>query len=362
MASHTAKYMAVFRDIVSGTATGEARIIGELTYSDVLNAAGTATCQIPLDCDENTVLPGRSSLTILRDKFPIWSGIVWQVSPSVQNHTLDINASGWLSYLEHRVLSSTKDYYIKDQTSEITKDLIDTMQAVPGGNVGWTTTNITASGVTRTLETIYFYEKRIYGDLIRDLSQSEDGFDYGIVLRQVADQDEPGYDFFTWYPRRGRRLLGTVWAYTGEGKAGSTMVPSSVTYDASSMAWRVHGTGRSEGYLTPVVVKSNSDYALTFPLYEKVVSYSDVGLLDELDNLVSADLEMYEDLLGRLTLDLRPGTPESKPGSFAVGDQVIVSIDCGWFQVNTWYRIESWTVSWDGMLELVSVEVQEDTN
>lgn len=349
------EYLVYFRDIVGGDETGQAQIIGALTYTEVLNTAGTCEFTIPLESDSSMVTAGVSAVYIRRSGAFVWGGIVWSVVPDVENKTLQVRATGWLSYLEHRVLNHTKDYYIADQTTGIVKDLIDQMET--DSSVGWSTANIGASGVTRTLETIYFYERRIYADIINELASFRNGFDFGIVITDSGGA--PALSFQTFYPRRGeRRPEPLVW--TGLESPGSNMIPASAEIDASSMAWKVHGIGRGDGYLTPTVTKTNSTFASAYPMLEAVISFPQVGLVSELSDLVDGELDTLQNPLERLSLGLRPESPVSVPGAFSVGDEFMVHIDDGWWQVSTWYRVESWTVTWNGSIETMSVEVQKD--
>lgn len=352
------EYSIHFRDMVGGSGnTGEVRAIGGLNYSDVLNIGGTSTVTIPLDIDPDTFVLGRSAMYVLRDKTYMWGGPVWQATPNIEAKTLTVSGGSWLSYLSSRVLDATKDYYIQDQVL-IAKDLIDTMQNFPGGDVGWSTDSIQPSGRTRTFETIYFYEKRAFNTLLADLGGAEDGFDYAVDVGGVAGS--PELDFRTYYPRRGRRLSSTF-AYLGEGKSGSNMFPANPTMDLSTSAWKVHGLGRGDGYLTPNVTAIDNSFMGSWPLLERVDSWPEVGLLDDLTLLTNGSLAKHRDLLQRLVLQLRPGADGTTPGSFKVGDQVEVFINGGWWQVDSWHRIESWSVNWDGSHEQVTVEVQEDS-
>lgn len=352
------EYSLHFRDMVGGAGnTGEVRTIGSLSYSDVLNTGGTCSVTIPLDIDPSSFQIGRSALYVLRDKTYMYGGPIWQAIPNLDAKTITLNSGSWLSYLGARVLDATKDYYIQDQTL-IAKDLIDTMQATPGGDVGWDTSSIQPSGRTRTMETIYFYEKRAFAGLLADLGGAEDGFDYTLDVGGVAGT--PSLDFRTYYPRRGRRLS-TKLAYLGEGASGSNMFPANPTMDMSTTAWKVHGLGRGDGYLTPTITAIDNSFLGSWPLLERVDSWPDIGLLSDLSLLTNGSLAKHRDLLQRLVLQLRPGAEGTTPGSFSVGDQVEVAINGGWWQVDSWHRIESWTVTWDGSLERVTVEVQEDS-
>ena len=271
--SHSDLYQIFAWHIVDQIATGELRPIGNFTYSETLNAATSLSLTVQLDTDTNIIQPASHSVLVLRKGSLVWAGFVESMVPDIEGGTLTINCISWEGYLNRRVLDTTNDYYIADQTSEIAKDLIDEMQAVTNGDVGWLT-DCPASGRTRTMDTIYFFEKRNLLALMDEISSLDDGFDWGIKKRWV--NNAPELTFTTWYPKRGSRL-GVKLGYLGEGNPGSNISPTRDGINTSQFAWKVHAIGANEGYLTPLTTLIDTPKASSYPLYESVRSYASLG-------------------------------------------------------------------------------------
>lgn len=358
------EYRIVFYDIVNAIPTGEAFPIQTMSYTKVLNSAGTLECTIPLQTTA-TFGAGSHSVWVLRNGVSVWSGIIMVTTPNVTDKTITIGAVGWESYLYRRVLNKTVEYFIQDQTSQIANDLIEYAfdlsgeSGLPTRINPYPTVNTPASGRIQTLDTIYFFEKRIVGQVLDTVAGVVDGFDYGMLDRWDAGTDEPELEFRTWYPRRGVRLTNR-WAYFGNNEAGSNMVPESAAIDASSLSFRVHGAGRGDGYLTPTTVKADFVTGAIYPYYESVATWGDIGLASAISDLTSEELNRVKTPYRVISVALRPDTEDAVPGAFDPGDSVMIYIDEGWWQVNTWYRIISYTVTWNGSYDQVTAELTTD--
>lgn len=309
---------------------------------------------ILLDTDSDVIQPGRNAICILRDDIMVWAGYTVSTTPDIYKQTLAISAVGWEAYMNRRVLTTTQDFFIVDQTSVIAQTLIDEMQA-GDGNIGWLT-NCQASGRTRTLETIYRFEKRNIGQLMEEVASLEDGFDYGVKLAWV--NNAPQLTFTTFYPKRGSRKDIPL-VYFGEGKAGSNMVPQTTPISISEFAWRVHGVGRGDGYLTPESTKTNSASALVYPLFESTVSFPTIGKQSVIEEMTQAELDFRSDTITTLTIDVNPNDPVAGPDTIEVGDELPVYIDEGWWQVDTYYRCNGVGVKLEDDLERVTLTMEK---
>lgn len=75
------------------------------------NKAGKSEGVVPLDSVlAEKIEPVSTSILVLKNNIPVWSGPVWSVDEDVSNNTLTYTAVGWLALLEKRILRSDKIY------------------------------------------------------------------------------------------------------------------------------------------------------------------------------------------------------------------------------------------------------------
>jgi hypothetical protein len=174
-----------------------------LSYESRINSAGQMTATIPSMEGGMTdvLLPGRVLIGVLRGSLPVWSGILWKRQMNPEG-TMTIGCEEILSYWDRRRIRQTLIFTQIDQAMILntlfTLPQQDTYSALGVALVG----NIT-TGVRRD-RTYYGYDRKSYGEMIRNLCGVIDGPDIKsdpVFVNGVwSDQVRVGY------PRLGRTL------------------------------------------------------------------------------------------------------------------------------------------------------------
>jgi hypothetical protein len=92
---------------------------------------------------------GKLTLYVEREGVIVRGGMLWTAEADLDDGTMKLNGEGFLSCFRRRVLRATKTYVAQDQTTGITKDLINYAHGVTGGNLGIDTSGVAATGVLR---------------------------------------------------------------------------------------------------------------------------------------------------------------------------------------------------------------------
>jgi hypothetical protein len=327
-------YTYLVTDLRTGTILDELPLFG-VTFDKKLNDAGSLRAQLHVDdpeirLREPRVLtePGRTAVYVDRDGDLLWGGIVWTSRYTAADGILEIGATDFLSYFDHRLvlavdLTDPVPYTNADQI-DIVQDLVDLAQSHADGDLGIVLTGSTASGVTRTVSYAPGDLKSV-ADVLRDLANTDDGLDFAFDV----DYDENGAPqrlLRLGYPRLG--LPGGELAYVWE--FGANLVDFAWPSDGASMATRVFGLGDSSLGTTPVMRADLTAHDAGWPLLEAAAAPVDTTDTAMLAAHVTGELAARRRpvVLPELTVraDLDPLV-----GSYSVGDDARVIIEDPFF-------------------------------
>lgn len=315
--------------------------IGEITptwlqYTETLNSAGTAQIVAPLNTSALVlpeVAPLLQSVYVLRDGVPVWGGVLWGYAMDVQQNTVTLQCAGFISLLSRRRIRTTKKYTSIDQAL-IVKDIVDTAQAISGGDMLIDTSAITAVGVLRN-RTYYDYTRKNVGEAIEQLSDVRNGFDYairpalvaGVLTRQMT----------VTYPNTGRHTVIVL-------DAGSNMDLLSASSDATTMTTVQHVKGEGDGSDALLTTATNATLLNVYPMVESLYVASGVTRSDTMNEFAQRGLDLGKQPVVIPTVQLDGGV-EPHIGSYVTGDQVRVRASYGLLNIDDTYRITSWGVS-----------------
>jgi hypothetical protein len=158
-----------------------------VSFDDYIGKTGSLRGTVPIpnrqlaDRARRALVAGRTALWVERGRDLWWGGILW--APALVSNdrgflSLEVQASGWESYLGRRMLYDTQTATGVDQF-DIVRGLVDYAQNTAGGDIGITYDPDT-SGVLRD-RTFSRYDLPWIGDLINQLAAVEDGFEWRIA-------------------------------------------------------------------------------------------------------------------------------------------------------------------------------------
>jgi hypothetical protein len=359
-------YTYLFADLRTGAILDELPLSG-VSFDKRLNDTGSLRAQLRVDDPgirerglRQLTEPGRTALYVERDGALLWGGIVWTTRYSAGGGTLEIGASDFLSYFEHRrvlaypvnttaVIPATN----LDQMA-IAAGLIEQAQGHPGGDIDLEVRGATDSGVLRTVSYQPGELKQV-ADALRDLANADRGFDFSVDVEYATD-GRPRRFLRLGYPRLGQAGAPYVWEY------GVNLIDFTWPRDAASMATRMFAQGTSEtGEPLLRFAEDTAAYAQGWPLLEDAASQLDTKNTTLIDAQARGELAVRNRpvVLPELTVraDLDPLI-----GLYSVGDDVRVVIEDPFFAddpVDVTLRLLSFEVTPgdDGGLERVTLTV-----
>lgn len=291
-----------------GSIQGELPVTS-VTYTDLLNAPGACTVTFPVDphpglqlVTADTFGEGRTVLWVVRDGVPVWSGVVWGWSVSLDSDTVTADAEGWLSYVRRRRIDQTTVYTGVDQ-AQIANALVTLSEAPVEVDTG------AIHGVTRD-RTWFWWEAKPIGEALEQLSAVRDGFDHRFT--PVDTGTGPRVLFETRHPATGRATDHVL-------EVGTNCALTSWTGDGKQFATRVRGFGSGQGADAMLW-----DVAATpgpwLPL-DHTVTYSDVTEINTLIANLGRELLRVGTPIRLAEVRMWPGT-DPGPGVLRVGDLV----------------------------------------
>jgi hypothetical protein len=238
--------------------------------------------------------------------------------------------------------AATVDYTFSgvDQAT-IAKTIVDTWQALPYGNDGIVTSNITPTGVTRQLTLISLDGKTI-SSILTTMGARANGYDMSVdpVTRQLI----------LWSPRRGNDLTASTFLDSrsiGEPTISWTVAPG-------VLGSEVFVSGGSTLGATITSTASNATLRSTFGRSYVTRSYTGTAVQSQLDDTaarVAADMSTQ---LFTIAPKLLP-VPGFGYGDFNVGDQVTYDFDAGLGRQTFTVRISSISTTLDTGREILTV-------
>jgi hypothetical protein len=272
--------------------------------------------------------PGRTAIYVDRDGDLLWGGIIWASRYSAANSVLELGASDFLSYFEHRRVLDPSDltkgvaFSDTDQVA-IVQDVVRLAQSHAGGDLGIVFTGAQPSGVMRSVS-YAMSELKPVADLLRDLANAEGGLDFTFDVR-YDESGEPERFLRVGYPRLGQPGAPHVWEY------GANLIDFGWPRDAANMVTRVFAQG--SGDTNQPVIRYAEDaaaYPAGWPLLEDAASQLDTKNTALLDAHVRGELAARRRpvILPELTVraDLNPVV-----GTYSVGDDARIIIEDPFF-------------------------------
>lgn len=353
-------------DLRSGTISGELPLVND-TWTKMLNGAGTGQATLPLSNlvkgDPYTLTtPGRTAVYALRDGNPWWGGIVWTRRYSSRTGVVELGASDWWSYYDHRkvlpALVGGEDYaglavsYNQVEQNQIARNLVTLAHSHTGGDIG-VQLDTTASGVLRD-RNYYGYELSNVGEVLRQLTAIDGGPD--IMFDVGANVDSSGRPIKLM--RIGTPQLGTSGA-PHVFETGGNITDYDWPSDATRMATRswALGEGIEAGQLM-AMAEDSTRYTDGWPLLEQEMGYTTVSQMDTLQGHADADQHAARlpVVLPSLTV---AGTRHPPFGTYGPGDDVRMVLQDDFIRsgVDTRVRIVQLSVSPGAGFEEIRVTV-----
>lgn len=322
------------RDVVC-----ELPAISSMSYTETLNKPGNWSVSLPITSEvlAADLYSSRAIFVFERAEIIRFAGPIITARVNLDSQSINLNGEGPMNFLKRRVLWSNKTYTNTDQLL-IVKDLIDYAQNTFGtpGNLGITTTALTAITTVNRTKNYYYYEHKLIGELIEQLAEIQDGFDFRITPRW---SDGPNstlvYDFGVTFPKTGRQ--------TGYVFDVNAVDFSTIDVDLSRLAFQAVATGNGTGENIPFYVRSNSSKIPVNALLEDVVSVGDEPSVATLGDYAYRRLSLGQVPLIYPNVILDP----SFIGSFIPGDQVRCLGNTGVLDIGGTYRIVEQSFSLD---------------
>jgi len=322
-----AEYRFLGYDLRTGALLGELPLAG-VSYGRVLNGAGTLKAKLSLkhrNAAGTSLAPGylaatdpqRTALYVERDGVLVWGGIIW--GRNYDGEQLDIFAAEHWSYFHRRRHKVTAQFVAADQL-DIARYLIEWAQAQPGGDIG--VQSDTRTSLVLRDRTYYSYERGVIGTLVEQLSEVENGFDFGIDIAYVGDVPTPTLNLG--YPRRGR-IAGTTGLVFEPGRnLGNYQWNEDGTRGANS----VDGIGAGEGAAMLIATAGRPDLVTAgYPLLEDVVAHKDVRYADTLDGHARAAVNARAlPIVSVVLVDVKMSA-DPPFGSWIMGDDCLFRVE-----------------------------------
>ncbi|MEU2179725.1 hypothetical protein [Streptomyces thermolilacinus] len=185
-------YRALLCDLRSDQVL-DALPLADVSLDDYIGKVGAASATIPIPNRQlaararAAVVPGRTALWIERGPELWWGGVLWTANLTSDDRGflgLQVQAGGWASYLDHRVLFHTQEAKGTDQF-DLVRALLDYAAGLPGGDIG-IEYGAELSGVLRD-RTYSRYDQPRIRELIDQLGAVENGFEW-----RIASHRDPG--------------------------------------------------------------------------------------------------------------------------------------------------------------------------
>lgn len=227
-------------DLRSGNSLGDLAL-SSWSHTDTLNDAGEFDAVLAwrkrsLDrLAIDSTLAAKSLIVPYRNGVPLgFAGIVWRPDPP------NLAGAGLLSYFDAQTLDADRTYNPIDQHLMLV-DLVNYVQAEPGGNIGIDVSQVTASGVQR-IQSWKVTDQKNIGDVFRQKGDNLGGFDFDLRV-ELGDTGLPVRRLRMWTPRRGRPFVQGASPVFNAGRNGNALAIPSAPADGTRMGTVFVGLG-----------------------------------------------------------------------------------------------------------------------
>lgn len=288
-----ATYTYIFCDLASNNELARLPLSG-VSFSRSINEAGELSGSLFLGAEARRkrwkvateVYPTpQRAVYVDRDGVLVWGGYVDQRRPTSDGGAVEIIAKTFDAYLFRRHLKVDK-VYDGDQLG-IVRDLVATMQAERGGNIGLTVTQ-NVCGIRRAVD-FQGNERRKFGDLLTSLAEAEGGFEFTVDVF-YGPGGKPVKQLTLGCPHLGSAATRHPLSFPG-----NIAVHPEWPEDGTATANALDAIGAGEGssmLILPGVSKAAADQlAAGHVLWEASTDHKSVGSETELRAHANADLE-----------------------------------------------------------------------
>lgn len=288
MAAPTYRYLAY--DLVSLAMLGELPL-SNVSWTQVLNGAGAFSAEMPLNVPRQTsagvyaskatellsaTTTGRSLVVVERNGQFMDAYILWTRTYDSQTQRVNLAGKSIWSYFEHRLITTTTIFSATDQLA-LVRSLINTAQAVGGGNINITVGSET-SGVLRDRQ-YWYWDYKPVAEAVQELAQASNGFDFAVYVTKGVSA--PTFTFALGYPSLGRQATDTGIVF----EAGRNLISFAIPEDSQSQANAIYVLGAGDGGDMLRGFDSSPELITAgYPLLETVVSFRDEKVIANLNN------------------------------------------------------------------------------
>ncbi len=283
-----ADWTYLLADLLTGAVTAEIPLSG-VSMSQRLNDAGSFSGtwegigSYTAGDPYLLTTPARTTITALRDGRPMWTGIVWTRRHTSGSDKVELGASDFFSYFDHRKVlpvfvpngtttqvSGLSTVYTQVEQNDIVRQLVAQAQVATGGNLGLTV-DTTVSGILRD-RTYMGHELVDVGQALKNLAEVIDGPDLLFTVAPELDANGRVVRVLRiGNPKLGQQGSNFVFEY------GANISSYQWSSDGTKMATRAYATGDGiEAGQLIAVSEDSSLYGDGWPILEADTSYSTV--------------------------------------------------------------------------------------
>lgn len=339
-------YTYAIHDLRSNVFLDELPLTG-VTFNTPLNGCGALQATWDLSRHPSTTrrdpydltAPARRAIYVLRDRVPMWGGIIWTSNYDSESQRIALGAADWWSYFDHRkvipVLQANPPQNLvakfqviaenKDQ-NDIARFLLNVAQNHANGDLG-IEPDESLSGIYRD-RTYHGYSLVDVGEAWRKLSEVIDGPDMVFGVAAPGADGKPRRVFRQGTPTLGQQGSPHVFEY------GGNIAKYGWPRNASPMRTRTFASGEGQAEGLPIAVRENPDaYAMGYLLTEGEEGYSSVSTGATLQAHADADAFTYRLPVVLPTLVVNGGGRNApRIGEFGPGDDCRVVIKDPYFR------------------------------
>lgn len=266
--------------------------------------------------------PGKTCIYVERDGVLIWGGIIWSRTYAEESGTCQLSAQTFESIFDHVALQNNFIHQNQDQLF-IFKAVIEAIQVQSHNDFGIDTEQIGTSGVMKTV-LVPGYEYHMAQEVVDQLIDADDGFDYTIDIRPSSEPDKPLKIVRTGYPLLGSTEHVDNLHFDFPGTIDNYWWPES----ASSAGTMFVGLGAGSGVAQLRSVQGATDQlAKGYPAWWSVSTYGNITNIGVLSARTAADRNRLRTPVTVPTFELKSDQVPRFEGWDQLGDCFSVYIE-----------------------------------
>lgn len=338
------EYRYYTTDILTGQVLGELPLYG-VFMDKKLKYAGNFTGTFRLDTGQHddqelidATYPQRTAIFCERNDVTIWGGVLWTRTRESNAKTVQLQAQTFESYISKVRLRH--DFIRTDNQLVLLKDLIDLMQSYPRANLRINTDIDVSDGISKTLEVLATDDK-FFIDVISELSDADDGFDWYIQVTDSSIPDQPELRLIAGQPVIHSNVSNPQ-AYSYPGTIDQFYWPESGT--KSGTDFLVLGEGQGSDALR---AESQSMHAATYPLIDQVFSRKDITNQASLDAIAQSVSQTYGSGISNPTITIKSDEDPEFEGWNSLGADYLFDLDSPVFGSQSPRIVQRRMIGWE---------------